>query len=1191
MILLSAYYILLSKYSSEKDIIVGTPIVARDKVELYNIIGMFVNTLALREKIEEKETIKELIIKIKENILNAYKYQTYPLDELIKKLEIKRDTSRNSLFDVMFIYQNNGYKKLKFNGINAKYYIPDSNTSKFDISLEAIPNEKEINISFEYSTKLFKKEFIKNMSNHYLNIINEIIENTEEKIEEICIISEKEKNKIINEFNNTKTDYPENKTLVELFEEQVQKTPNNIAVIFENKNITYKELNEKANSLANYLRENGIKRNDLVGIMVKRSIEMIVAILGILKSGGAYIPIDSTYPKERIEYMLNSSNAKILLTQKQIENKIKYENKICIDLDNEKVYNYSKENPKKINNIEDLFYIIFTSGSTGKPKGVMITQKNIINFTNYCNNYVEYLKKPENNTIVSITTISFDIFFYETIISLQRGITVVIANEDEQTTPQLLNNLIEKHNVNITQTTPSVMQIFLDNIENIPAIKKLKYVTLAGEQLPLNLLKKLHELSIIVYNGYGPSETYYATLYKMDDGIVTIGKPIYNMQIYILDNNMQPLPIGIPGEIYISGDGVGKGYLNNIELTDKTYIKNPFKDNSTMYKTGDTGMYLNDGRIVCLGRLDHQVKIRGQRIELDEIETIILEYPHIKKVAVIKQNIQNRDVITAYYVSEKRIAINELRNYISKLIPRYMVPSYFIAINELPYTPNGKIDRKALPLPVNDLDKEKNEYIAPKTETQRKLVSIWEKVLNIKPIGINDNFFELGGDSLLAMNLNAELLKITNKITYSDIFRFPTIIEQEEKINSNQDIPMFGKIENLPDSYVDILESCTKNEKIRKCHPKGILLTGSTGFLGIHILEEFIKNETINIYCIIREEPGISVNTKLKQKLNYYFGNKYDELINKRIFAMAGNITKPNFGLEQDELLKTVNMIDIVVNSAALVSHYGDYNKFYNTNVKSVKYIINFCKIFNKKLYHISTTGVAGTELDSTLLLAKPKKYVEFNENSLYVGQILGNVYTRSKFEAENYILEAISQGLNGYILRMGNLMPRYSDGLFQENKTENAFFNKISAFTKIKIMPKYMEKEKLEFTPVDGAANEIYKIITHPTNKNRIFHLYNHKKISIKKYIKLLKKQNYKINVLDEKEFKEKIKKILEDNEYNDILGNLIYEFDENLHLNFQQEAKVKSKFTIKYLRKTGFKWHKLSNQYLNKFINLVRR
>lgn len=1192
MFFLACYYVLLSKYTFQEDIIIGSPIIGRDIDEVYNLIGMFVNTLALRNRVNNNLSFKDFVLQIKNNVLDAYKYQSYPFDELINKLNLKRDTSRNLLFDTMFVYQNNGYKDLTLKNINAKYYIHDTNISKFDLSLEAIPGNNKLYLTFEFSTSLFTEGFIKDLSNHYKNIISCVLKNINTKISDIDMLSDEEKNKILYEFNNTTAPVPKDKTIIDLFEKQVEKTPDKIAVVFQNQQLTYRELNNRVNSIAYYLRiKEQIKPNNLVGIMVNRSLEMIISILAVLKAGGAYVPIDPTYPKDRIEYMLNQSNAKVLLTVKQLRNSIDFNNKLYVDLENTTLYEEKTQNLEHINKPNDLAYVIFTSGSTGLPKGVMLKQSNIINFIY---GMMEEFKFSPNTTIASLTTISFDIFVLESLMPLLNGLKIVIASEEEQTNIKLFNDLCLKNQVDVMQTTPSRMQAFIANAEHLDCIKNASYILIGGEPFPKLLLSSLKQISHAkIYNMYGPTETAVWSSVKdlTNTDEITIGRPIINTQFYILDANLKPVQLGVSGDIYISGEGVSNGYLKNDELTNKSFILNPFIPNSLMYKTGDTGIFNDNGEIICLGRTDSQVKIRGLRIELEEIESTIQKYPNIEKAIVIKQSINDREFISAYYIAKKAINLTKLKKYISQFLPRYMLPSYYIAISDIPYTPNGKIDKKALPLPQNILSISQEKYIEPKTELQKQLAKIWRRLLKIENIGINDNFFELGGDSLLAMNLNVELLKITHNISYQDIFRFPTIAELEEKITSNNDEQFLNKIQNLSDSLVDILKNSTKRKKIHRYRPNGILITGATGFLGIHVLEQFIKYENCNIYCIVRENKYETSTTRLYEKLNYYFGDRYNDLINKRIFAITGDITKPGFGLGQEDLLNLTNSIDLVINSAANVFHFGNYNVFYKTNVTSVKYIIDFCRSFNKKLYHVSTISVADTKLDSSFLAYGKHKKIIFDESCLYIGQPLNNVYARTKFEAEAHVLEAVSKGLDGFVLRIGHLMPRTNDGIFQQNISDNAFANKINTFMKLGFVPSYLLNALCFLTPVDQAAKAIYKIITHPNNTNRIFHIYNNHSIKVKKIIRVFNKCGNKLKILSENEFKYKIKEILDDENKKYLIKNLINDFDNNLHLDYNSDMIYKSRFTNKYLRNIFFRWSKISNNYIQRFIELLRR
>lgn len=1195
MLFLTAYYILLYKYTNQNDIVIGSPIVGRNTADLYSVIGMFVNSLPMRAKIDSHLSFKDFLNIVKSICLKNYEYQDYPFDELVNKLNIQRDTSRNPLFDVMFIYQNNGNPDINFSGISSKYYIPDTNISKFDLSLEIAPEDNFLNLSFEYSTGLFNKDFIKNLSNHYINIIDIILENTQIKISEINMLSKVEQNKILYEFNNTKVEYPKEKTIATLFEEQVEKTPDNIAIVFEKQKLTYKELNEKANSLAHYLRDNEINRNDLVGIMVNRSLEMIISILAVLKSGGAYIPIDPEYPEDRIKYMLNNSNAKLLLTQKKLIDNIEFDNKICVDLSIDEIYKLDCSNLNNVNTPEDLIYVIYTSGSTGLPKGVMLKNSNIVNFI-YA--IMQQLEFPANASFVSLTTISFDIFVLESLLPLLNGMKTIIASESAQTDVNIFNDLCVKNNVDVIQTTPSRIQAFLYDVSSAEFLKKVKYMLIGGEPFPNNLLERLHSIySGKIFNMYGPTETAVWSSIKELSTLsqITIGTPIANTQMYVLDQFNNPLPISVPGELFISGDGLARGYLNNENLTNKVFINNPFTENSKMYKTGDLCKFLPNGEIEYLERIDNQIKIRGLRIELGEIESKILSYPNIKNACVIKQTINNRDFISAYFTVNKRINISELRKYLSKYLPKYMIPSYFTVLDDFPYTPNGKINKKMLPLPNEILKSDSSkEYVAPKTDLEKKFVNIWESILNIKPIGINDNFFELGGDSILAMNLNIELKNITNSISYSDIFKFPTISELIKKASSNNDAYDFNYMEKNYNKYANLLNLNTTFPSVPNLEYKttgNILLTGATGFLGMHILDSFIKNEKGNVYCLIREEPGLTAQAKLHQKLNYYFGNKYDKLIGKRIFAITGYITESGFGLSQDSLLLLANNIDIVINTAARVSHYGNYSDFYNTNVKSVKNMIDFCKSFNKKLYHVSTLSISGNSLEVSSTKQNMNQTTYFNESNLYIGQSLENVYIRSKFEAECLVLDSILDGLDAYILRVGNLMPRLKDGIFQENVIDNAFINRILSFIKIGAIPDYLQEEYLEFTPIDVTANAIIKLITHPHSSNRIFHLFNHNHVYINKCIKYFKLLNSELKILPENEFKKIIKSTLNNKKKKEILNSLINDLDSDLHLLYKTDIIVKSDFTIKYLSEIGFSWPKINDKYIMKFIEILRR
>ncbi len=1189
ILFMSAFLILLYKYTGQEEIILGTPIANRDIEETEKMLGMFVNNIAIRGNVNTKLTFKEFATKIKEQILDDLSFQPYPYDMLVKKLGLGGDNSKNPLFDVMFTYQNNETKDITLHEEKAQILELNNKISKFNLSFEIKPKTHAINI--EYCTDLFKKQTIDRLFEHYMNIIKTIIFNDNIKIEDISIISEKEKNKILYEFNDTKVNFMQNKTVIDMIEEQVEKNPNKVAVIFENEKITYKMLNEKANQLASYIRKMGIEPNDIVGIMLPRSFEVISTIIGVMKAGACYIPIDPTYPKERIQYMLEDSNAKILITNDELYNNIKHKNKICANYDNFDIYKEETNNLNKINKQEDLAYVIYTSGSTGKPKGVKITHKNLFNFINGIKKVVDFNK---NKVMVSVTTICFDIFGLEMWGTLTSGMTLVMANENEQNIPSLLNQLCIKHNVNMIQTTPSRYALILEEDKNGEFLENITDILVGGEPVSEGLMQNIKsKCHAKIFDLYGPTETtIWSTAKELtNEETVTIGYPIANTQVYVLDKELQVVPIGIAGELYIAGDGVGQGYINREEITKERYIKNPYVENSIMYKTGDICKFEKTGELCYLGREDGQVKVRGLRIELEEIENKILEFHNIKKAKVVKQQIGNREIISAYYISNKRIEITELRSHLHKYLPNYMIPSYYTALDEFPYTPNGKIDKNSLPIPNGILQNEKSQYIAPKTNLEIKLVAIWEEILNTKPIGIKDNFFELGGDSILAMNLNMKILKLTDKIKYSDIFTYPTILELAEKIESDLKQETKDNINCLENQYKEILENNMIIPKEIQYHkPGNILLTGATGFLGIHILEKLLTKETGQIYILVRKEPGFSIKEKCLNKLHYYFGNKYDKYIDNKIKIIQADITQDGFGLNQEELFKLGNSIDAIINSVAKVSHYGSYKEFYNVNVKSVEKIIDFANAFNKKVFHISTLSVSGNALvDQHYAEQKFEHEVKYCENNFYIGQSLENVYVRSKFEAERKILDAIANGTDAYILRMGNLMPRLSDGKFQENINQNAYISRLKTFDELQCIPEYLENNYLELTPIDCSAEAILKIIQYSNKNNRIYHIFNHNYIFITDLLKIMNELKFNLKSIKNDEFKEIIRTILKGSN-SDKLNAIINDLDKDLNLNYDSKIKLDSKHSISLLKLYGFEWPTIEKKYIKNLLKLIK-
>ncbi len=797
MVLLSALNVLLSKYSGQEDIIVGSPIAGRPHSDLENIIGMFVNTLAMRNYPAGEKTFKEFLREVKEKALGAYANQDYQFETLVEKLNVARDLSRNPLFDVMLILQNMDMGEIEAEGIKISPYKSEDKVSKFDITINAMELRDRINISIQYCTKLFSKASIERMYKHFENIMYEVTENIDVKLSEIEMMTEAEIQQILADFNNTKTDYPKDKTIHQLFEEQVARTPDRTAVVYGDSIMTYSELNHRAEQLAALLRQRGIIPDSIVGMMVKRTPEMLIAMLGILKAGGAYLPIDPEYPVDRIKYILEDSGAKLLIINRNLENNVNCNlQKLIID----EVGNYQaiSDNLSAVTNADNLAYTIYTSGSTGKPKGVMIEHQAISNFITGITDIIDF----ETGSILCLTSAAFDIMGLETLLPLTKGLKIVIADEEAQTDPLRLWEIINKEEITMLQATPSRIQMLMTSSEGKKSLKKLRTIMVGGEMLPVTLLHELQEnTEAKLYNMYGPTETtIWSTVKELTkEQKVTIGKPIANTHIYILEKGNKLQPVGIPGELCITGDGLSRGYLNRPDLTVEKFVQSPFEAGTRMYKTGDLARWLPDGNIEFLGRIDNQVKVRGYRIELGEIENRLLLHHAIREVVVAAKIDNNSEMyLCAYIVGERELTVLELREHLFKTLPDYMIPSYFVQMDKIPLTHNGKVDRKSLPEP--DLSAVTGtEYQAPSNELEEKLVMIWQNVLGVEKVGVNDSFFELGGHSLKAIKA-ANMIKqqLNYDISLQDIFQHGTIAALSRNI-SDYDTINYAEISKSPE--------------------------------------------------------------------------------------------------------------------------------------------------------------------------------------------------------------------------------------------------------------------------------------------------------------------------------------------------------------------------------------------------------
>ena len=1193
---MAIYSLYISEITNLTDFVIGTPILNRTNFKEKITPGMFISNQAFRVNLEGILDFNSLVKMISHNSLNMLRHQKYPYQNLLEHLRLKNINTPN-LYTTMLSYQITNAQDENANiKYKAEWTFSGNCADDLTIQIFDINDSGNLNISYDYKVEKFSDKDIQELHLRIIHIINQVLNSENILLNDIDIITPSEKNELINTFNDTYYEYNKNIPIIKYFEEQVLRHPKDIALVFENSTMTYETLNEKANSLAYLLRENGVTSNTIVGIMENRSFEMIIAILAVLKSGGCYIPIAPEYPDSRIKYMLDNSNASILLTEKSLQNKVDFDKKILyITLDNSKIYNSHKENLENISKPDDLSYIIYTSGSTGNPKGVMLTQKNLTNFYHSMVNRIDYLNSDKQRKIVSITTLSFDIFVFETLISLTRGLRLYITDYYEQKITSKLERLIKDHNIEILQTTPSVMKFHIENLSNPQNLSTLKYIMLAGEQLPKSLVDTIKSIcpKCTVYNGYGPSETtiFSTTANVTDLSQITIGKPISNTQIYILNNYGKLLPKNYLGEIYISGDGVGLGYLNREDLTSEKYLKNPFHSNSIMYKSGDLGFWEDSGFLYCKGRCDHQIKINGLRIELGEIEEKINSFfsdNSAKSAVIVKQN-DKSTTLNAFIQAPTSIDISSLKKYLLSYLPNYMIPNTFTFVPNLPFTPNGKIDRKALVNYEIDTSYKNTDYTTARNEVEQIILDTVRSKLNAQNFGIDSNIFDYGADSLTIINIITELFKYNFNLKVFDMYKYPTIRElydnllKKNSIRSNLDYEHFKNLNNIVNSFSKETNCKSINNRY------SILLTGATGFLGCHILAQLLDepSKIEYVFCTMRTKANISAKQRLLNKVHFYFGDKYDSQFNKYVKIVEGDISEKNFGLSEDDYSFVQNNVDILIHSAANVKHYGKYSTFEKINVTGTKNVIEFCKKTNIPIHYISTMTVSGN-----YLLKQNQSSTPFDENTFYTGQNFDqNVYSKSKLIAESLIIEAISNGQTATIYRIGDLTGRYSDGVFQENINQNAIYLRLKSILEIGYVSKSILNNNLEFSPVDYAAKAVKTLIWSNNNKNRIFHIYNPNLIKTEKLLDFIGDSNYLITILNKDDFAELIQTLSNSKETQDKILGIITDFTEDKDLIYNYTIKQNNNITCEYLKKLGFEWPIIDSKYLQELLDYMKK
>ncbi len=831
MTLLAAFKTLLYRYTGQDDIVVGLPIANRNRSELEGLIGFFVNTLVLRTDLTGNPTFWELLSRVRETMLGAEAHQDLPFEKLVEVLHPERDLGRNPLFQVAFSPQSS-LPTIELAGLTASPFAVETGVTKFELTLYMTDTPQGLLGMWEYNSDLFDAVTITRMLGHYQTLLEGIVADADQRLSDLPLLTPAERQQLLAEWNATgsREAYAPDLCLHALIEAQVERTPDAIAVIFNDEILTYRELNRRSNQLAHYLQALGVGPEVLVGICLENSVEMVVAVLGVLKAGGAYIPQDPAYPPERIAFVLSDAQAPVLLTQRHLVERLPKQGAqlVCLDTDWATIATEPDENPRSGVTLDDLAYVIYTSGSTGQPKGVMISHRAI-------GNHMQWLQTAfpltEADAVLQKTPVSFDASVWEFYAPLLTGARLVVARPDGHAEPAYLVKTIIERQVTILQLVPSLLQLLLQEPE-FAACTCLKRVFCGGEPLTPELVARFYaQLSADLVNLYGPTEatidaTFWVCPREGQPRIVPIGYPIANMRAYILDPHLQPVPVGVRGELYLGGVGLARGYLNRPDLTAEKFIPHPFRTtadgrppsakppcpepkapygrgafgsgtaaaesstfsglpsvvSSRLYKTGDLARYLSDGAIEFFGRMDHQVKIRGFRLELGEIEAALRHHPAMRDAVVLARSDKygpSQKQLVAYLVAdpERRPTIGELRSFLKQTLPDYMIPSSFVFLEALPLTPNGKVDRHALPVPNQQTRLDEKTLTPPRNQIEQRLAEIWARVLQIEQVGVHDNFFELGGDSILSIQIIARANQAGLRLTPRQFFQHQTIAE------------------------------------------------------------------------------------------------------------------------------------------------------------------------------------------------------------------------------------------------------------------------------------------------------------------------------------------------------------------------------------------------------------------------------
>lgn len=1125
--ILAGFAALLHRYSRGSDLLVGVHCSAlteyMDNPQEKDFI------LPLRADFSQHSDFLGVLADINLATLVA---QTCDIEQLLELTIAENPAFGNLTFPACFAVQNEQTGKM----------IDWSNEDLgVEIGITVIESASAPQVSFTYDSALFKSSTIERMAQNFLVLLNSIAEKPKQSPKEMDMLC-REELQLINSFNQTQAAYPADSTIVELFEQQVAARPNSVALRFQDQELTYAQLDAHANQLAHALRERGCQTETITALVLDRSLELVVSILGVLKSGGAYVPIDPDAPQGRIDYLLSDSGAPVVLTKSHLLDKLSnYEgNLFCLD-DLSVLSSYSATKVPTDITAESLAYIIYTSGSTGKPKGTLLMHRGV---SCLALAQGELFGVNEHSRSLQFTSISFDPSILEMFPVLLRGGTLVQAPSDVLRDPIALSELMKYEKITFWATVPSaIAQLPIDGAPY------LETIVTGGDVCPPALAETWGK-QVNFMNVYGPTEaTVCVTAWsskreKAIESPLPIGRPLPNVEIYILDANLNMMPVGACGEIYIAEPGLARGYLKRPDLTAEKFIDNPFVSGTKMYKSGDLGRYREDGQIEFLGRADNQVKIRGYRIELGEIESTLMQHESVKECVVIASaDPLGQKRLVGYVVSDTKADATELKAFLKETLADYMVPSYILQIESIPVTINGKIDPKALPAPEDVIGACDAEYDAPENEMQQLIADAWAEVLGLKQIGIHENFFSMGGHSL---NILPSIVKLKTQfpmLTIQDYYKHPTVAELERYLSSQtaQSKDVSARFESCATKLQSL--SQPKAEK-RATHTwiadetKAVFLTGATGYLGAHILSNLLQDTDAHVYCLVRPAKGTTALERLRDTLSFYFGRKVAKKVNDRVTVFVGDLEAEGLGLTEQET-ELLHSVDTIIHCGADVRYFGDTEHFLNVNIRSTTQLLDVARAREGVRFHyVSTLSIVGwSENDPLEIVAKES---EFDR-----GQKFDNVYAESKFIAEKLVREAMDEGIPVTVYRVGNLIGHSETGRMQKNIAGNAFYQFVKATLLLGVTAQ--DEHYVDLTPVDYASKAIVHSANRTDTVGRTLHLCNPQQIKTETFIQLLQSFGYSILPVDGPSYQQWLFQSNSSEEHQEALQCMMAQLSEN--------------------------------------------